>query len=46
MNDDDEYDEGLPSLEDDIPAGSVLDSMTLRRRKLAAAAERRMHTYQ
>uniref|UniRef100_A0A674ATE2 Autocrine motility factor receptor a n=1 Tax=Salmo trutta TaxID=8032 RepID=A0A674ATE2_SALTR len=43
MNDDDEYDEGLPSLEDDIPAGSVLDSMTLRRRKLAAAAERRMH---
>ncbi|XP_064785467.1 E3 ubiquitin-protein ligase AMFR [Oncorhynchus masou masou] len=45
MNDDDEYDEGLPSLEDDIPAGSVLDSMTLRRRKLAAAAERRMHTY-
>ncbi|XP_055789479.1 autocrine motility factor receptor a [Salvelinus fontinalis] len=46
MNDDDEYDEGLPSLEDDIPAGSVLDSMTLRRRKLAAAAERRMHVYQ
>ncbi|XP_064878458.1 E3 ubiquitin-protein ligase AMFR isoform X2 [Oncorhynchus nerka] len=46
MNNDDEYDEGLPSLEDDIPAGSVLDSMTLRRRKLAAAAERRMHTYQ
>ncbi|XP_035645897.1 autocrine motility factor receptor a isoform X1 [Oncorhynchus keta] len=46
MNDDDEYDEGLPSLDDDIPAGSVLDSMTLRRRKLAAAAERRMHTYQ
>lgn len=45
MNDDDEYD-GLPSLEDDIPAGSVLDSMTLRRRKLAAAAERRMHAYQ
>ncbi|XP_038873553.1 autocrine motility factor receptor a [Salvelinus namaycush] len=45
MNDDDEYDEGLPSLEDDIPAGSVLDSMTLRRRKLAAAAERRMHVY-
>uniref|UniRef100_A0A674AT35 Autocrine motility factor receptor a n=1 Tax=Salmo trutta TaxID=8032 RepID=A0A674AT35_SALTR len=44
MNDDDEYDEGLPSLEDDIPAGSVLDSMTLRRRKLAAAAERRIQS--